>query len=307
MAWISLRGFLIGVTVRRSLSPPKHARVQAVAASVVFLLAVACRRKHVPVAEVPELGYPACNVAVHGAAAPDSGDDPGTDVAVGRLRSGPISNEKNVVEHFTLRRTACGYTFRSRQEWPLAVSDVEAIYDEKRSPVWVWKRMTIPGSPREDGSADIRRYELRTGEVFIKRRDPQRGLAFERLLPGGRMDVPVGERVGALVGPGRGIITMWLQRSRLAVGQKRRDLVLDFRDLVESLEMATLEREDDLFEPSLGKTVRAYTFFGRETVFADDHDVVIGDLSGMRPSDSLDSPEPDPLPSYGEPDPVHTP
>ncbi len=167
--------------------------------------------------------------------------------------------------------------------------------------------MTIPGSPRDDGSADIRRYDLRSGDVFIKHRDASRGLLFERLLPGGRLDVPAGERVAALVGPGRGIITAWLRRSALSVGQKRRDLVLDFRDLVETLEMATLERNPDMFEPTLGKTVRAYTFFGRETVFADEHDVVIGDLAGLRPSDSLDTPEPDPLPTYGAPDPVHTP
>ena len=53
--------------------------------------------------------------------------------------------------------------------------------------------------------------------------------------------------------------------------------------------------------------MRVYTFFGRETVFADEHDVVIGDLAGMRPSDSLTTPEPDALPEYGGPDPVHTP
>ncbi len=38
----------------------------------------------------------------------------------------------------------------------------------------------------------------------------------------------------------------------------------------------------------MGRTVRVYTFFGKETVFADDNDVVIGDLAGMRPSDTAD-------------------
>ena len=50
-----------------------------------------------------------------------------------------------------------------------------------------------------------------------------------------------------------------------------------------------------------------YTFFGRETVFADQDDVVIADLAGMRPSDSLSTPEPEPLPMYGAPDPRNTP
>ncbi|HEY4013425.1 MAG TPA: hypothetical protein VGM06_08810 [Polyangiaceae bacterium] len=260
-----------------------------------------CKRRHVPVAAVPELGYPACPMGDGGV------DDPGAEVASGHLRSGPVSNEKNVVERFDLRRTACGYTFRSRQEWPLAISDVEVRYDPELAPIWVWKRMTIAGSPREDGSADIRRYELRTGDVFIKRHSPDKPLVLEHLLAGGRMAIPPGARVAAVVGPGRGIITPWLERSHLAVGDKRHDLVLDFRDLVETLEMAALERNPDLFEASLGRTVRVYTFFGKETVFADEHDVVIGDLSGLRPSDSLSTPEPEPLPTFGGADPIHTP
>jgi hypothetical protein len=50
-----------------------------------------------------------------------------------------------------------------------------------------------------------------------------------------------------------------------------------------------------------------YTFFGKETVFADDDDVVIGDLAGMRPADSVTLPEPTSLPTFGGADPVHTP
>jgi hypothetical protein len=121
------------------------------------------------------------------------------------------------------------------------------------------------------------------------------------------MDVPSGAKVGAVVGSGRGIITAWLQREKLPVGGKTKELVLDFRDMIEQLEEGTLERNPDLYEPSLGKTVRAYTFFGKETVFADEYDVVIGDLAGMRPSDSLKTPDLPPLPMYGTPDPVHTP
>jgi hypothetical protein len=64
-------------------------------------------------------------------------------------------------------------------------------------------------------------------------------------------------------------------------------------------------RDPDLFEPSLNRTLRVYTFYGRETVFADDDDVVVGDLAGMRPSDSLATPEPDSLPDYGGADPAH--
>jgi hypothetical protein len=248
---------------------------------------------------VPELGYPACGDA--------GAEEEGTVVARGHVRAGPNSNEKNVSERFEMRRTACGYTFTSRQEWPLAISDVQVRYDAALSPIWAWKRLTIAGSKRADGNADIRRYELRTGDVFIKRRDAEGEVTLERLLPGGRMKVPAGARVGAVVGPGRGMITAWLKKERLAVGGKTNELVLDFRDMIESLEVGTLERHEDQVEPSLGRRVRVYTFFGKETVFANDDDVVLGDLAGMRPSESLSTPEPPPLPTYGGADPAHTP
>jgi hypothetical protein len=253
----------------------------------------------VPVDSIPELAFPACG---------DGGaDEAGTVVASGHLRSGPLSVEKNVAEWFTLRRTSCGYTFTSRQEWPLAISDVEVRYDASLTPIWAWKRLTIAGSKRADGNADVRRYELRTGDVFIKHRDAAGELTLQKLLPGGRAPIPAEAKLGALVGPGRGIITAWLQRAKLPVGGKTHELVLDFRDMVESLEEGTLERLPDQYEASLGKTVRVYTFFGKESVFADENDVVIGDLAGLRPSEWLTTPEPDRLPTYGGADPVHTP
>ncbi len=281
--------------------PPRSARraVRAVAALACVLALAGCRRKHVPVTAVPELGYPACG---------DAGAEAlGVSVGRGHIRSGQHSTERNVVERFDLRGTPCGYAFHARQEWPLATSDVEVRFDASLTPLWAWKRMTIPGSQREDGNAEIRRYDLRTGEVFIKKRDAQGQVSLEKLLPGGRLKAPAGARIGAVIGPGRGLITAWLQRAKLPVGGKSFELVLDFRAMVESLEEATLRRDEDLFEPSLGKTVRVYTFFGRETVFADENDVVVGDLAGMRPSDSLSTPEPRAVPMYGEPDPVHLP
>ena len=277
------------------------ARRRAVGVAIALIAAASaagCRRKHVPLDVGPELGYPFCG---------DAGEDAWATVAQGHIRSGPFSHEKNVVERFDLRRTDCGYLFRSRQEWPLAISDVVVHYDSQLAPLWAWKRMTIAGSTRPDGNADIRRYELRTGEVFIKRRDAAGQTTLEKLLAGGRVAVPAGARVGAVVGPSRGIITAWLKRAKLGVGGRSRELVLDFRELSESLEMATLERSQDQFEPSLGRTVRVYTFYGKETVFADEDDVVLGDLAGMRPSSSLSTREPDPLPMYGDPRPQESP
>jgi hypothetical protein len=252
---------------------------RAVGVALALACLAGCKRKHVPVDSVPELGFPACG---------DAGlDETGTVVGQGHLRAGPTAADQNVAERFELRRTSCGYTFQSRQEWPLAISDMEVRFDAALTPIWAWKRLTIAG--------------------FIKKPDAEGVLTLEKLLPGGRMPVPSGVRVGAVVGPGRGVITAWLKRERLPVGGKTQELVLDFRDMIEQLEVGTLERNADLYEPSLGKTVRAYTFFGKETVFADENDVVLGDLAGMRPNESLKTPEPPALPEYGKPDPVHTP
>ena len=278
------------------VTAPRRALVAAVA---LLVLGTGCRRKHVPVESEPELGYPTCGDAGAG--------DTGIVVAHGSLRAGPISTDRNVAERFDLRRTPCGYTFTSRQEWPLAIADVEVHYDAALAPIWAWKRLTIAGSQRPDGNADIRRYELRTGDVFIKRRDASGDVTLEKLLPGGRMAAPAGGRVGAVVTPGRGGITPWLKRARLPVGGKTQDLVLNFRDMVEALEVGTLERHEDQVQADMGRTVRVYTFFGKETVFADENDVVIGDLAGMRPSDTVTLPELPPLPTFGGPDPVHTP
>jgi len=283
----------------RPAARPAGSLACAAVALVSLTGGTGCHRKHVPVEAAPELGYPACG---------DAGtDEHGTTVARGNLRSGPLSNEQNVVERFELDRTACGYTYRARQEWPLDISDVEIRYDVSLTPIWAWKRMTIAGSQRADGNADIRRYEMRTGNVFIKRREADGRTTMEKLLPGGRMTAPQGARVGAVIAPGRGSITAWLKRARLPVGGKTEELVLDFRPMVESLEVGTLQRQADQFESDYGKNVRVYTFFGRETVFADESDVVIGDLAGMRPADLVKTPEPEPLPTYGGADPVHTP
>jgi hypothetical protein len=280
-------------------------RAVLVAALVLGLASGGCRRKHVPVESSPELGYPACS----------TGSDAGTSdaglaglvVAHGDLRAGPDAPDRNVAERFELTRTPCGYLFTSRQEWPLAIADVEVHYDASLSPIWAWKRLTLAGSTRPDGNADIRRYEMRTGEVFIKRRDPEGEVTLQKLLPGGRMAAPAGSRVGAVVTPGRGGITPWLKRAHLPQGGKTQDLVLNFRDPVEVLEVGTLERQPDQFQPDMNRTVRVYTFFGKETVFADDSDVVIGDLSGMRPTATVTLPPLPPLPTYGGPDPQHTP
>jgi hypothetical protein len=82
---------------------------------------------------------------------------------------------------------------------------------------------------------------------------------------------------------------------------------LDIREVVERIQDATLRREADMYVPWLGHDARVYTIYGREPIFADENDNVIGDLSGMRPDATLSTPRPPPMPLYGAPDPVGTP
>lgn len=253
------------------------------------LLSVAsCRRKHIPVTSVPQIPYPSC----------DAGDPgPGAVLASGRLRAGPNAVEQSVVERYELRQRACLRVMTVRQEWPLNVADVEVVYDEDLLPLRAWKRMTLPGVRTADGQADIRLYELRTPEVTITRR--ARGARTYEVLRGPRPTV--------VIGPGRGILTAWIRRAHLAVGASVREYALDMRAMLETLAPVTLRRDPDLEVPALGRRVRVYTVFGRESVYADESDAVLGDLAGMLPSDRVGSPEPAPMPVYGAPDPVHTP
>lgn len=265
-------------------------RPAALALALASLLALgACRRKHVPVASVPELPYPACGEAPLPA---------GEVLAAGNLRAGPTAVEQSVVERFELRRRACLHVLTARQEWPLNVSDVEVVYDAALLPLRAWKRMTLPGVHSADGNADIRRYELRTPEVSITRRVAGGARTFELLR---------GQRPTVVIGPGRGLFTAWIRRAHLAPGGAVREYALDMREMVEVIRAVTLRRDPDQYVPALGRVVRVYTVYGRESVYADEHDTVLGDLAGMLPAERVATPAPTPMPLYGEPDPVHTP
>jgi hypothetical protein len=201
-----------------------------------------------------------------------------------------------VVERYAIKRRGCLVAVELRQEWPLGTSDVEVLYDQNLLPLRIWKRMTLPGIERAGERADIRRYELRSDPVSVKMRSMNGHIGFEQLL-GGKPKV--------VIGPGRGLISMWIQRAKLEVGQKVRELAIDVRGL-EKIELVTLLREVDMDHPELGH-VRAYTFYGRETVFVDERDMVVGDLLGLRADRVLKTPPPIALPQYGTPDPVNTP
>lgn len=215
-------------------------------------------------------------------------------IASGHLRAGPGMHEE-VIERYEYRRRGCYYTYTVWQAWPRGVTDAEVIFDDSWRPIRAWKRMTVPGVA---GVADIRRYELRTDPATMVWRGEDGVQRF--WFRGGR---PV-----AVIGPGRGLVSAWIQANPdLEVGETVRGPVLDFRSLVERVDEVALRRDPDRVVPELGGRVRVYTVFGRESVFTDDDGWVVGDLAGLRPSALVPGPEPVVPPSPSPPDPVHTP
>jgi len=203
-----------------------------------------------------------------------------------------------VTERFDFVHRDCLRVLTVRQEWPLNISEVEVVYDAHLLPLRAWKRMSLPGAPDPAAVEDIRAYELRTPEVGITRRSGRSPVRYERLR-GGRPTV--------VLGPGRGLLTAWIQRAQLPVGGRSRELALDMRASLEVVRPVTLRREPDMIPPAFGRRVRVYTYYGRESVFADDNNVVVGDLAGMLPDALAQTPPPPVLSTPTPPDPVHTP
>ena len=119
--------------------------------------------------------------------------------------------------------------------------------------------------------------------------------------------IAFGARTWREGGPGRGLITAWIRRAHLPVGGRVREVVLDIRESLEVVRQVTLRREPDQYVAEYGRALRVYTVYGRESVFADEHDTVVGDLAGLRADAVLRTPAPPALPLYGAPDPVNTP
>lgn len=260
-------------------------------------LGTGCKRQHYAASSLEQLPYPTCAGGAGSAGAAGSATAPETIVET-HLRSGSTDTRMPVVEHFKLERRGCLYAAVTRQEWPMQIADVEALYDESWTPLRVWRRHTVPGSRRADGQADYKVFELRTTPVGIRHKADSGAVDLETLR------APAKPRV--LIGQGRGIISVWLRQAKLAVGQTTREIALDFRG-VEKIERAALTRREDVRVDALGRVARVYTFFGKETVYADEDDVVIGDLAGLVPDALAKTPRPPPMSRYEPIDPVGTP
>ncbi|MBX7190873.1 MAG: hypothetical protein K1X94_02390 [Sandaracinaceae bacterium] len=235
----------------------------------------------------PDTPYPTC---------PEE-DAAVTTLAEGELRAGPVMRESSVVETFSLIRRGCHIVFTGVLDWDLGATDVEVVYDQELRPIRAWKRGTSPGPLEARRRTDIRSYDFRGERLMMRRRG---GLDELELWRFRQAPPPV------VIGPGRGLISVWLRRAHLAVGGRVREAAVDIREPIEVIRDVTLTRYEDRDDPEMGH-VRVYTIYGREPIFADDNDVVVGDMAGMRPAALVHTPMPSPVPREGPADPRGTP
>lgn len=191
------------------------------------------------------------------------------------LVPGPTMAGGGIVERFEVRRRDCLLVAEVVQETPVGRVSATVTFDADGRPLTAERRRTATDRP---GLEEVERIELRGGRPRLTRRTAG-GETEHRVLRGDR---PV-----AVVGPGRGMLGVWIRAAGLEVGDKRRGPVLDLREYVRIRE-ATLRRDPDRDEPTLGRRVQVHTVYGRDSVFTDAHGRVIGDLAGLRartPSD----------------------
>lgn len=215
----------------------------------------------------------------------------------GALRAGPMMREESAQERFAGERRGCHVVFTGSQDWNLGATDLEVVYDAALNPIRAWKRATSPGPREAPRRTDIRAYDFTGAHVLMRRRSSLGEFETWRF----RAATP-----HVLIGPGRGLLSMWLQRAHLEVGGRVREPVLDIRETVEIVRDVTLMRLEDREDPEMG-LVRVYTIYGREPLFADEHDVVVGDMMGMRPARLITTPPPPAIPREGDADPRSTP
>jgi hypothetical protein len=239
------------------------------------------------VEQLPETPYPSC---------PD-GEAAERPLFAGELRAGPAMREQSAVEHFRAVELGCHVVFTGSLDWDLGATDLEIVYDRDLRPLRAWKRSTSPGPLEASRRTDVRAYDFGGDRLVMRRRGPADELELWRF----RWAPP-----SVIIGPGRGLLSVWLRRAHLAVGGRVREPAVDIREASEVVRDVTLQRYEDRDEPGIGR-VRVYTIYGREPIFADENDVVVGDMMGMRPSATVAGPLPPAVPRDGPPDPRGTP
>lgn len=255
----------------------------AVCALATCALAACVAVPREQVDQLPDAPYPECPEPVGEV----------RELARRELRAGPVMRESTVVESFSLVERGCHVVFTGSLDWNMGATDVEIVYDRELRPIRAWKRGTAPGPLSARERTDIRSYDFRGERLAMRRRAPTDELELWRF----RLAPPA-----VVIGPGRGLLSVWLRRAHLEVGGRVREPVADIREPIEIIRDVTLTRHEDRDDPLLGH-VRVYTIYGREPIFADEDDIVVGDLAGMVRSAIVRTPLPPPVPREGPADP----
>ena len=278
----------VASTPRARTTSRSAASTRRLAASYVpaaALLALACvQLPRQAVETLADRGYPDC---IEGAAPAH------VDPVQRELRAGPTMTEQSVIETFSLAADRCHVVYTGHEEWAMGATDLEIVLDADRRPLRAYRRQTAPGPQAPSARTDIRVYDFRGPHVELTRRQPL--AAIDYLVY--RAPTPV-----VIIATGRGALTPWIQRSHLEVGGRVREPALDVREHIEIVRDVTLHREDDRDDPRIGH-VRVYTIYGREPVYTDDHDVVIGDMMGLVPAELVERPRDPIVPTDGPPTP----
>jgi hypothetical protein len=263
---------------------PRLGRAPAAAFASLWLAVACVEMPRERVETLADRGYPTC---ADGAA-------PAQQPSVTReLRAGATMTEQSVIETFSLAAQGCLIVYTGHEEWEHGADDLEIVYDADRRPLRAYRRQTAPGPQPPAARTDVRVFDLRGPHVELMRRQPLGEI--ERLVY--RAPSP-----GVVIATGRGALTPWIQRAHLEVGGRLREAALDIRERIEIVRDVTLRREDDRDDLVLGH-VRVYTIYGREPVYTDENDVVIGDMMGLVLSSMVDRPRDPPVITDGPPTP----
>ncbi|MCS6858216.1 MAG: hypothetical protein NZM37_10935 [Sandaracinaceae bacterium] len=211
------------------------------------------------------------------------------------LRAGPTMRDPSLVERFSIYWRGCHWVFEGSLDAATGGIDLEIVFDEELRPLRAWKRSTRLGSKRP--ITDIRAYDFQGPFVLLARRfgaEVLEGWRFKKAKP--RLLLP----------PGRGGLSFVFWRLRLEVGERVREPALDLRGSFEKIRPLIVVRHPDRQDPELGR-VRVYAIDGREPVFTDEQDLVVGDLAGLRPASLVKEELPPPIPRDGPPRPELTP
>lgn len=191
-------------------------------------------------------------------------------VARATLRGRQGAIESSTVEQMVLREGPQGSVARVRVDRPLQRITYDAVYDAAGKPLRFWRRVSVPGVL--PARIDVRLFELRTQPIAISHRDPDGARDFAQMR---RNESPI-----ALIGEAFSLLTPWIRHANLAVGGVVRGRSLD-TDKGGVMRNAALRRSEDMNMPEHGGRVRVYRVYGRDVVFANDQNIVVGSLSGF--------------------------